>query len=82
MMTTYNSERFSHIGGADVALGTLHLWGYQTELEERWQGVDDSDGSGMRAGDWLLVLAHVTGTGAPHSCVVASVDPTVLARVA
>ena len=81
MTTGFNSERFSHIGGADVP-GTLHLWGYQAELEERWQGVDYFYGSSMRAGDWLLVSAQAEDRCDGFLCVVASVDPTVLVRVA
>ena len=80
-MTVFNFERFSHVGGADVP-GTLHLWGYLAEIGERWDGVDYFYGSSMRAGDWLLVSARADDRCAGFLCVVASVDPTVLARVA
>ena len=80
-MPQFDPNRFSHIGGAQLA-GTLHLWSYVATSDEDWRADDHFNGSSMRLGDWLLLTVQSDGDQC-HGflCVVAQIGPLRLAAV-
>ena len=76
-MTGFDLERFALVGGAQVP-GAIHLWGYTAEPGESWLAPDYFAGSGMRAGDWLLLTVRDPGECLGILYVIATDAPCVM----
>ena len=77
MAKSFDLERFALVGGAQVP-GAIHLWGYTAEPGESWLAPDYFAGSGMRAGDWLLLTVRHPGECRGVLYVVATDAPCVM----